>query len=42
MSIKTALGKVYQNGKLVDIVVVEAAAALIDTNSDIIMLASPK
>jgi hypothetical protein len=42
MSIKTTLGKVYRNSKLVDIVVVEAVAALIDANSDIIMLASPK
>jgi hypothetical protein len=42
MSIKTALGKVYRNSKLVDIVVVEAVVALIDTNSDIIILASPK
>ena len=43
MSTKTALGKVYRNGKLVDIVVVvEAVVALTDANGDVIMLASPK
>jgi hypothetical protein len=42
MSIKTALGKVYRNGKLVDMVVAAVAATLTDANGDIIMLASPK
>jgi hypothetical protein len=42
MSAKTALGKVYRNGKLADIVAVAAAATLTDANGDIIMLASPK
>jgi hypothetical protein len=42
MSIKTALGKVYRNRKLVDIVVVVVVATLTNANSDIIILASPK
>jgi alpha-mannosidase len=42
MSAKTALGKVYRNGKLVDMAVAAAAATLTDANGDIIMLASPK
>jgi hypothetical protein len=42
MSAKTALGKVYRNGKLADMAAAEAAAALIDADGDIIMLAGPE
>jgi hypothetical protein len=42
MSAKTALGKVYRNGKLADMAAAAAAATLTDADGDIIMSAGPK